>query len=101
MYRILLLTCILLPLSACSQHARNSEYSGALRRATRGMLSVDFVDLIVEQEDEHKEDYVVFSKEEALLCEQEQRAVTTSTKKRKPFHVTKNESGEWIYIQDR
>lgn len=99
MRSIFLLAVLSLTLSSCSYRAKNADYQSGMRKATREMLSVDFVDLIVEQEDENKEDFVVFSKEEASLY-MDGAKVKTKKKSKKTYYVTKNESGDWVYIED-
>ncbi len=102
MRQTLFIALLAIGLTGCSYKARNSEYRSQLRRATRDMLSVDFVDLIVEQEDENKEDYVVFSKEEAEFCNDLANPLPQKNKDSKhTYHVIKNDSGEWVYIKDR
>lgn len=85
---------------SCSYHARNSDYHGSLRRKTSKMLSVDFVDMIVEQEGEDIEDFVALSKEKARLCEEKKSGENFKRVKNKNYMVTKNDQGDWIYIQE-
>lgn len=101
MFRILVLIVATLFFSSCAYHAKNPDYHAKMRRATRDMLSVDFVDLIVEQDDEFKEDYVVLSKNDALLLNEgiknTDRASKNSSKR---YYVIKNDEGNLIYVKE-
>lgn len=96
--------CVFLILSffcmSCSFHARNKDYQGALRRSTKKMLSVDFVEMIVENEEELVEDFVVLSKEQARIYEERNIKQDKKRPRIQKYYMTKNESGEWIYIKE-
>lgn len=95
---LLILACIA---SGCSYRAKNPSYQGKISRATRHMLSVDFVDLIVEPEDENQEDYVVLTKEEAELKNNPNtQKVKRKNKSKITYFVSKNEDGDWVYIPE-
>lgn len=101
MKTMMLAAMLTLALSACSYRAKNVSYQGKLSRATRHMLSVDFVDLIVEPDDENQEDYVVLTKEEAELRNHQNPSKVKRKKKSKiTYFVTKNDDGEWVYVPE-